>query len=572
MVVETFYPVLSNYFLNPAGLLALTALIPLIIFYLIKKDPEREVMPSFMFFADRQDPDSTTQAFRKIARNLILLFHIIMVFAFASAIANPYLDSGGQPENAVLVLDRSASMEDLQDAKQFLTGNTGETNTVISAGERSRILAEEVPGRRARAVIEDIKPSQTGTDIVSGLERTRRFPGAVVVASDLDQTVNSRDPESILEAISIAGREVRIMDTSRRNLHGITGIEVGGSRTEVDIKNFETEAKTVQVKSGNSTREVEIEGESVATVEFENREGRNTVELPEDGFEPDNTAYYYIPGEKDIEVAMIGDRENRYISKAFELINFTSFRHHELPLEQDIEADIYILKDPGSMDQEDVRAIEQKVRSGSSLVLMGDRGFSESGFSELPVRDLGRDINRTVTISRPVETSLGEMEIREVEVLKGERYSKGSNAVVKSEYGEGEFLLYNIEDKNFRNSFVYPIFWKEISEDMSDRLSLEESNRKTGEEIETESITTPSGNRKSGSGVLENTGFYETSEGTIAVSLLNEDESLRDRVDPDLETRNTDTSKMSIQTYLIAIVLILTVIELGYLYRIGDIR
>ncbi|PSH01127.1 MAG: hypothetical protein BRC27_02970 [Nanohaloarchaea archaeon SW_10_44_10] len=573
MVLETIQPVLSNYFLNPAGLIALSALLPLIIFYLIKKDPEKEVMPSFMFFQNSGESESTSQAFRMISRNFLLLLHILIVTGFALAFAEPFLEGAGQPENSVLILDRSGSIAELEDAKSFLLDKTGEQNTVIVVEDEARIVAERVPDYRAETLIRNIKPAQTETDIVSGLETAKRFQGSVFVASDLDQTVDNRDPEQILDRFRSAGKRFQVIETERRNRHGIVDIDVGERNTSIDVKNFEDRTKTVEVSSENQKENIEINGKSVETIQFESRTGRNTVNIEDDKFKADNTAYFYIPEDKNIEVAFISDKENRYLAKVFELIDFTSMTHYDTPVDEDLNADMYIIGDSEGMLSQTVRDIQEDVREGkANLVLFGKSGFSSLDFQDLPVRDNGNTINQTVTIKKPVETSLGEMEIRNIEKISGERYSADSNAVIRSEHGSGEFLLYNIEDQSFRNNFLYPVFWKEITMEMTDNPSTSDLNLMTGAEISRESIISPEGAEYSGRTKLTQTGFYETSKGTVAANMLSEDESLRDATDTEELSGTGETTELSLQKYFVIMILIMTLLEFGYLYRLGELK
>ncbi|PSH00111.1 MAG: hypothetical protein BRC28_01215 [Nanohaloarchaea archaeon SW_4_43_9] len=573
MVLETIQPVLSNYFLNPAGLIALSALLPLIIFYLIKKDPEKEVMPSFMFFQNSGESESTSQAFRMISRNFLLLLHILIVTGFALAFAEPFLEGAGQPENSVLILDRSGSMAELEDAKSFLLDKTGEQNTVIVVEDEARIVAERVPDYRAETLIRNIKPAQTETDIVSGLETAKRFQGSVFVASDLDQTVDNRDPEQILDRFRSAGKRFQVIETERRNRHGIVDIDVGERNTSIDVKNFEDRTKTLEVSSENQKENIEINGKSVETVQFESRTGRNTVTIEEDGFQTDNTAYFYIPEDKNIEVAFISDKKNRYLAKVFELIDFTSMTHYDTPIDEELNADMYIIGDSEGMLSQTVRDIQEDVREGkANLVLFGKPDFSSLEFQDLPVRDNGNTINQTVTIKKPIETSLGEMEIRNIEKISGERYSVGSNAVIRSEYGSGEFLLYNIEDQSFRNNFLYPVFWKEITTEMTENPSASDLNLMTGAEIKRDSITSPGGEEYSERTKLTQTGFYETSKGAVAANMLSEDESLRDATDIEELSVSGETTELSLQKYFVIMILIMTLLEFGYLYRLGELQ
>lgn len=417
-----------------------------------------------------------------------------------------------------------------------------------------------------------MRPAHTETDIVSGLETAQRYPGTVFIASDLDQTVDDRNIQSIIDRFKSIDRGFQIFETDRRNRHGIVDLEVGESNTSVDVKNFENREKTIQISSGNQTREVTVEGKSVETIDLESQTGRNIVELEEDDFSRDNTAYFYIPEARNIDVAFISSQENPYLAKAFELIDFTSFTYYSPPVDQDINADIYIIGHSEGILSQTIRDIEEDVRDGSNLVLFGNPGFSDLNMQDLPVEDEGSNKNETVTIKKPVEASLGEVEIREVAQNSGERYSARSNALIKSEYGNGEFLLYNIDDQSFRNNFLYPVFWKELSRGMSDKPSITESNRETGEELNRESITAPDGKEYSGRHKLTQTGFYETSQGTTAVNMLSEDESLRDQIEIEEGNIAGDAAEMSLQKYIIALILLLVIAELAYLYRLGDLK
>ncbi|MFT4868212.1 MAG: hypothetical protein ACI9LV_000835, partial [Candidatus Nanohaloarchaea archaeon] len=276
MVLETIQPVLSNYFLNPAGLLGLAALIPLIIFYLVKKDPERKVMPSFMFFQSEGDSESTSRALKIIQRNLVLILQIIAITAFAFAFAEPYTEGTGSPENSVLILDRSGSMAELSDEKNFLKDNIGKQNSVIVVDSDSRLLAENIPPDQARSIIDQVEPAETGTDIISGLRAAQRLQGDIFIASDLDQTISEERAKPVIESMKSQNRNFKIMETERRNRHGIIGLDVGEENTTVDVKNFEKSAKTLEINLGEQSREATFRGESVETVTFNSRPGRNT--------------------------------------------------------------------------------------------------------------------------------------------------------------------------------------------------------------------------------------------------------------------------------------------------------
>ncbi|MDY6768979.1 MAG: BatA domain-containing protein, partial [Candidatus Nanohaloarchaea archaeon] len=83
-------PFLQQYFLTPIGLIALLALIPLILFYLMRPDPEERMMPSMQFFMEEERSGRMQNAIRMLQRNLVLLLHVLFIGLLAAALAGPY--------------------------------------------------------------------------------------------------------------------------------------------------------------------------------------------------------------------------------------------------------------------------------------------------------------------------------------------------------------------------------------------------------------------------------------------------------------------------------------------------
>ena len=573
MPIETIYPLLSSYFSNPIGLLGLLALIPLAIFYLVKREPEEQMMPSLMFFHDDEEVSSTKSSFRKVMRNLLLLLHILAIFGFAAAFAEPYIEGAGTPEHSILVMDRSASMSgDLGETKSFLRDNLGEKNTVILVDDEARTVAENIPSGQAGSIIENADLRDTGTDIAAGLQRAQRIDGKVFVGSDLDQTADNTDLEGIFSNFRSTGRSYETMDLEPRNSWGVVDMDVGRDNTTVEVKNFESGENTVTVSKGSEQRELTIEGKTVESVTFSSSTGRNTVELEEDGFEKDNTARFFVPESQDFRVTFISDEENRFLMKAFELVEFTDIEYRKPPIDGELDADMYIVGEAESMLSETAEEIQGQVEDGGNLVLFGTQDFEELGFEGLPVEDQGSYRNASVAVSSPVQISLGRTEIREVERTRGERLTPGNNALVRSDYGNGEILFYNIPDSDFNQEFMYPVFWQEISNEMLDRRPVEDLNYETGQELDEETIVSPEGTETSGRTVLRHQGFYETSRGPVAVNMLDQDESLRDGAEVEEATSGPGNSQASVQHLVILLLLGMIIAETGYLYRIGDIR
>ena len=144
----------------------------------------------------------------------------------------------------------------------------------------------------------------------------------------------------MIEDISTT-RDVKTMEISSDNSWGIVGLN---ARQEwVEVKNYEESAQKVPVELDGTAEEVEIGSEEVKEVKLDLEPGRNTVKLPEDGMTADNNAYFYIPRSNRFDTAVISESKNRYLYKAFELINSTSTEYYSTPVDDFPEADVYVL-------------------------------------------------------------------------------------------------------------------------------------------------------------------------------------------------------------------------------------
>ncbi|MFB6182439.1 MAG: BatA domain-containing protein, partial [Candidatus Nanohaloarchaea archaeon] len=156
--------ILSNYFLNPYGLIALAGIIPLILIYMFRKKPREQLMPSIRFFVDDRDQGIVKRSMRKIIRNLILLLHLLVIIGLAATIANPYILSEGEPKRAVIIIDNSASMNgELSNVKNKIKKELGNKNTLIIANDEPKIVSTNVGPSKIREKLEEISVQHTKT-------------------------------------------------------------------------------------------------------------------------------------------------------------------------------------------------------------------------------------------------------------------------------------------------------------------------------------------------------------------------------------------------------------------------
>src|SRR6056297_3433004 len=139
---------LSDVFLTPLGLVALLAVVPVVVLYLVQPDPRRIELPTLHLLLEDDERDASNPLLERLRRSLLLLLQLLVIVALALALAGPYVSvSESQTvEETVIVLDGSASMNVQTDGRTRFTAavaaareETTGTNAVVFAGSESRI-------------------------------------------------------------------------------------------------------------------------------------------------------------------------------------------------------------------------------------------------------------------------------------------------------------------------------------------------------------------------------------------------------------------------------------------------
>lgn len=541
-------------FVNPAGLLGLLGLIPLLIFYLVRPKPDEEVMPSMAFFTEEEKEGRVSNALRVLKRNKLLLLHIMFIGLLAVALANPLIEGLEASGESVIVLDSSASMSDnRQQVQNFAQKHLGEQNTIITASDSSDVVARDASPQRARSIIQDYDTGAEGTDLVSALRLASNYNGRIVLASDMDHTTTGRDLDPLMDEIS-SDREVKVMDLNQENAHAFTGLDVEDGVAEVTIQNFLDENRTLEVVSEEETWEVDVDSLSTTTEEFNLSPGTHELTLPPDELALDNKLYVSIPQERNLRVSYLGE-ESLYFEQAINSIDFTEYisGYNE-------NADVYFIEESYDIDQR----IQDEIQNSDSTVILESRSGVESyglvenysGTSEADVR-----------ISQGVATSFTS-EVDSFDVL-GEALAEPSEALVLSE--DENVLLYNVEDDKFGDTITYPIFWKNILQRTSNLETGSDLNLESGGIKQFESPVTFRGNELSGEVELDQTGFYRN-DNAYAVNLLNSRES-SPHVNQ-ISSRNdleTEASSDPSRKYFAALLAVIAALEISYLSRRGEL-
>ncbi|MEA5385836.1 VWA domain-containing protein [Haloarculaceae archaeon H-GB11] len=183
---------LQDVFLTPTGLLALLALVPLVVLYLLRPDPRELALPTAEFLVDDPEEQGSNPVFDRLVRNLLFLLQALVLLALAVSLASPYVtvEEGFSPKETVLVVDASASMATssggqsrLAAAKQAARDDAaGTTSVVVTGATTGTVLEAEdgpLPGRRSGP---SRAPTHRATSGAPSRKR-RRWPARTAASS-----------------------------------------------------------------------------------------------------------------------------------------------------------------------------------------------------------------------------------------------------------------------------------------------------------------------------------------------------------------------------------------------------
>ena len=426
--------ILQNIFLNPLGLLGILGLLPLAIFYLTRPEPERKVMPSMEFFQQDERRSRLQNALTKLQNNIILLINILSILLLAVGIAGLYLESQGA-ERTVIIYDKSVSMqEEHAEAVSTVLSEASTSNTVIVAGKSVEVY-EDVNRQRAANIIRDNDPIYQQSNMASALQQAELQKGSIILLSNLDQGQSIRESYQELGA----ERGLKQIEYSTENRWGIVDLSTSG----VEIRNYQEVQQDLELDVNSNEIEVSLKPEETKNVAVDFEQGRNVLELPRDGFPLDNKAYAVNPEDEDVEVEYHGPR-NQYLSKAIESM---------ANVETSIDGDVIILNE---RDQQMFQSEKPKI------LMQGSVSHWETSTST----------QEEVALKPPYSINI-RSEIYDVEPTNNS-ITTPKRAIFKD---EGSYY-YNIEDSEFRSSFMYPLVWKEMIYSLEPSKTFSNVNQK----------------------------------------------------------------------------------------------
>ncbi|XGI83702.1 BatA domain-containing protein [Halorutilales archaeon Cl-col2-1] len=593
---------ISDFFLNPLGLAGLASLIPLIILYIIKPDPRRLRIPTMEFLSEQTDEGGTNPVIERLRRNLMLLLQILALILISLSLASPYVETTATAEtgNTVIVIDASASMATqtgdgtrfenaVADAKSEVTSTT---SVIVSGGSSGSVLTEG-SAEEARSALESLSVSDTQGSLADAVSRAASVASddsRVLVYSDF---AGATEWEVEVEKARASDVPVALNQYNRggdSNV-GITDMAYDRNTVSVTVTNFGESEQQRSVSLGGSSESVTLGPGSSETVQLDVPPGRSRVSLsPGDSFPTDDTAYISGPSKSEIDVLLVTNDENTYLSTALSVMEEVSLTVKNPPASVPGSYDIVIYSNvnPDRLLQGTVQKGRDTIENGGGVVIQAQEGLSRAGYGDLlPVSVDG------VQSGGSARVVSDDPLVEGIEFSSPDRYLSASldegTAIVNTSDGSpliavsGRSLYYGfMEDSSeFKFNYLYPVFWKRVVYRLSGRDRLSSMNVETGDSLtfsDTQTVSTPSGSTTTGTLVFDEVGFYSVGENDIAANLLDSTESdvkAAPIEESSVAARETGTTSEEVPinlTPLVALAALLIVLsEVGYMKYRGDI-
>ncbi len=595
-------------FAEKAGLVALAALVPFILLYLIRPRPKTLKIPSLMFFSKHYGRNKLLSFLRNFIRDWLFILQLLLLLALLLSVAKPYsvYPHDITAKNTVLVIDVSASMqakEGLQTrfdkAIKKARASVGSTNTVILAKGIPLIALKEASSSDTRDFLKKLKPldteSRLGDAIILAGEALTE--GRVVVISDFQNT-GGQDPEVAKNVIESKGLVVNFINVAEKEISNIGFVDLNLDDNQVTayIKNFNNEQKSITLKINSDSKDLTISGNSVEPYSFTIPKGMTKLVITNnDDFQLDNTLYVSAPEEATTKVLLATNNESIFLKNALDASGLVTVDITSPPVFKTGDHDVYVIHNidkkkilTGTFDD-----VLRKVEKGASAIICAQGNSDKIDYGDLlPLKlsekqgkayliiDQINRFTRNIDFGSAVDSFFKATETRGISLVSADE----SPLIVLEERGAGKIVYYGFLEtaSDFKFSPSYPIFWTELIKYMTDKQELSNLNYRTKDTLilnSKQKIILPSRKAvKKSAHLLEQSGIYELKDRKLAVNLVNPLESDLNRktsygaksVDYELRPVKEDR-KYDFEFTLIIIGAILLILELFYIKFRGDV-
>jgi hypothetical protein len=597
---------LADVLQTPTGLLALLALVPLVVLYLIKPDPRELRLPTLQFLADDEGDGGATPVLERLTRNLLFLLQVLVILALALSLASPTasLTQERGADSTVIVLDASASMATetgsgtrFGAAKAAARDSLGTETTLIVTGGETATVVDDAPAQRASEAVESVSITDGPGDLRSAISRAAAAVGPeshVVVLSDF---VDQSSWQSAVRATRARGAtvELRQFDRGGGDNAGFVAREVTEQRVTLTVANFGTTDIERTVAFAGESASVSPAPGDAASVSFPLPSDGATAELSgDDDFPTDDTVPVAAPSNPTVDVVLLTNDPNRYLVTALEVNNAVSLTVKRPPTTITEEYDVFLFGEvrADAVLDSTIEAARSTATGGGGVAVLTQDDVGSVGYGDLLAIDpqgvgeepqLGSVTRHPLTagfdFSPPARYIRGNTSDGRALVS----YDDGSPLLAVGSRGAGRVLYYGYlpNETAFTSGYRYPVFWKRAVFFLADRPQAASLNRQTGQRLTVganTTITRPDGTEVTGSALLDRQGYYAAGSQRYSAALLTQAESnvtapSIEEIASENDSGATTTQQQSVDlTPLVAALAgLLVFVELAFLRYRGDL-
>ncbi|MFC6973544.1 BatA domain-containing protein [Halomicroarcula sp. GCM10025709] len=527
---------LADVLQTPTGLLALLALVPLIVLYLIEPDPRELQLPTLQFLADDEGDGGATPVLERLTRNLLFLLQLLVILALALSLASPTasITQERSAASTVVVLDASASMATESGsgtrfgaAKAAAGDALGTETTLIVTGAETATVVEDAPAQRADEALGTLSVTDGPGDLRSAISRAASIAGPesrVVVLSDF---VDESSWRSAVRATRARGAtvELRQFDGGGGANVGFVARDVTEQRVTLTVSNFGTAGADRTVTFAGQSASVSPAPGDAASVSFPLPTEGATAELSgDDDFPTDDTVPVAAPSNPTVDVVLLTNDPNRYLVTALEVNNAVSLTVKRPPTTITDTYDVFVFGNvrADAVLDSTIESARSTAANGGGVAVLAQPDVGEVGYGDLLAiepRGVGEEPQLGSITRDPLTAGF--------DFAAPDRYVRGNttNARALVEYDDGSPLLaagnrgagrvlyygYLPNETEFTSGYRYPVFWKRAVFFLADRPQAATLNRQTGQRLTVganATITRPDGSEVTGSALLDRQGYY----------------------------------------------------------------
>ncbi|MFS0672569.1 vWA domain-containing protein [Ornithinibacillus sp. 179-J 7C1 HS] len=460
-------------FITPIFFLLTVFLLAVILFYLFRKQYDRQVIPSTLLWQQVMQEWQATKWWKKLQNHLLLYLQLFILLLLIVALTRPFLGMNVlSGEHIVIVLDTSASMTVVEEADETtrFTIAKGEMEELIDQLDQQMltvILAEEVPTilfsnetdpNVMKSKINEVTPSYQHGNVEKaidlGIQILSGTSGEIHVYSDLvrKEQVNTNYLQNKLVVHSIG--------TSKENLSLHTfGVSqhTDGINGLLTVYNESEEEQLARIT-------IECDGQVLTSFQELIGPGK-LVQLPisdlpvkpyykavlnyEDNYVVDNTLFAFLGENTSPTIHVVGEI-NSFTARALNYFTTDLIQSDNLSNETD-ENVIYILEDAPDNEWPNGPALIFSPTDGESIHIKDKENLQD------PVQIIEDTLFQYVDMEQVYIQSSKPYVMRELETI----LASGEMPLISKGYYKGNPIIlvgFNISDTDWPLHSSFPIF------------------------------------------------------------------------------------------------------------------